>query len=414
MSATELSKLRLAELTTNINRLIARKDDLEIEDAETNKVTIGKIEKKIAEYQAAIDLKSESPEVKNENPGATSLVAPQSINPLSSAEAKFNYNSMLAHFKLNIPTLAPPLDVSVFIQRLDNCYNLFVKSFVYLEPYFIQQAKSQLSSDILENLNASDDETDTFDKLKTYLKKNYGSKETPFQILSEILESSPREGERLQDWTCRQERRIDIVATQIISKYNEQQKELKKPEMSLKDCFNLFGSMVTYDHIRKNKPDCFKLMVKEVDTCWRPTQVGSLAATLLDRFDKIDPHPAATSHTYSARPQHKQQKATKPKNKNKNAHQENSEFNEICLRHLFYKSCHFGKKCRRKHLNPGDDEYNDILQKLNSDNHQDPDESHEANVAFNTCTEDEPQQYGELQPEYVGLDYFTCYGGPKN
>ena len=59
MSATELSKLRLAELTTNINRLIARKDDLEIEDAETNKVTIGKIEKKIAEYQAAIDLKSE-------------------------------------------------------------------------------------------------------------------------------------------------------------------------------------------------------------------------------------------------------------------------------------------------------------------------------------------------------------------
>ena len=55
---------------------------------------------------------------------------------------------------------------------------------------------------------------------------------------------------------------------------------------------NLFCSMVTYEYIRKNKPDCFKLMVKEVDTCWRPTEVGSLAATLVDRIDKIDSDPA--------------------------------------------------------------------------------------------------------------------------
>ena len=53
------------------------------------------------------------------------------VATLSSAEAKFNYNSMVNHIKSNIPTLQPPLDVSVFIQRLENCYNLFVMGNVH-------------------------------------------------------------------------------------------------------------------------------------------------------------------------------------------------------------------------------------------------------------------------------------------
>ena len=404
MSATELAKLRMDELSTNINRLIARKDDLELEDAVKNKDMIAKIQKKIAEYQAAIDLKSASSEVKTEGPDATPLVATQSQNPLASAEAKFNYNSMLAHFKSNIPTLAPPLDVSVFIQRLDNCYNLFVKSFTYLEPYFIQQAKSQLSSDILENLNASNDETDTFENLKIYLKKNYGSKETPFQIMSELLESAPKDGERIQEWAARQERRSDIVATQIISKFNEHAKQSQKSEMTVKDSFNLFCSMVTYDFIRKNNPDCFKLMVKEVDTCWRPTEVGSLAATLIDRFDKIDPHPAAHP-SYSARQQNNR-KQQNNKNMDKSRKSHDGKKKGICKRHL-KNQCKFGPRCFYKHLEPGTKEYNDAISKGKTT-------TQEQKLAPNTNVATTNSVTEELQPETVGLDYFTCYGGPKN
>ena len=415
MSATDHSKMSLANLNTNFNRLMAKKDDLELEDAVGNKEMIGKIQKKIAEYQSAIDQKTKESEVKTENSGATSLVAPQSQNPLASAEAKFNYNSMLAHFKSNIPTLAPPLDVSVFIQRLDNCYNLFVKSFAYLEPYFIQQAKSQLSSDILENLNASSDETDTFENLKNYLKKNYGSKETPFQIMSELLESAPKDGERIQEWAARQERRSDIVATQIISKFNEHAKQSNKSEMTVKDSFNLFCSMVTYDYLRKNNPDCFKLMVKEVDTCWRPSEVGSLAATLLDRFDKIDPHPAAHP-SYSARQQNNR-KQQNGKNMDKSRKSNDGKKKSICTTYLTYRKCSFGSKCRFIHLEPGTKEFDDhfnISKGKNTALQQESNETPEANVAYNTCTEDEPEQSGELQPEYVGLDFFPCYGGPKN
>ena len=113
-------------------------------------------------------------------------------------------------------------------------------------------------------------------------------------------------------------------------------------------------------------------------------------------------------------------------NKHKNAQKYNSDDNDICLRYLFYKSCHFGNKCKRKHLNPGDDEYNEVLQRLNSDSHQAPNETnatHEANVAFTTYPEDsdDSERDGtELRPELVGMDIFGIdpvfglHGGSKN
>ena len=327
------------------------------------------------------------------------------VATLSSAEAKFNYNSMVNHIKSNIPTLQPPLDVSVFIQRLENCYNLFVKPFPSLEPYFIQQVKGQLSSDILENLIASSDQTDNFEQLKMYLKKNYGSKETPFQIMSEILESSPKDGERLQDWTCRQERRIDVVATQIIAKFNEQQKTLSKPEMdsqTAKACFNLFGSMITYEHIRKNKPDCFKLIVKEVDTCWRPTEIGSLAATLLDRFENVDPHPAAHP-SYSARQNtNKKQQNNKSGNKSSKAPFKSKDElkKEVCKPHLIGQ-CRFKDKCYRKHVNPGDKSFDEAIKSLYKGKN-----TNSQKTTPNTLVATTNSTTEELQPEFVGMDFF--------
>ena len=386
------ANLPLAALEKQLDKVMDKYSDMDMKEGD-NSAALSKLSLQMEELGTAIAeaKKTQKTDTKAE------------VATLNTTEAKFNYNSMVSHVKSNVPTLAPPLDVSVFIQRLDNCYNLFVKPFKYLEPYFIQQAKSQLSSDILENLNASSDDTNDFEQLKTYLKKNYGSKQTPFQIMSELLESMPKDGERLQDWTARQERRSDIVATQIISKFNEHQQELGKPDMTVKDSFNLFCSMVTYEHIRKNKPDCFKLMVREVDTCWRPTEVGSLAATLVDRIDRIDPHPAAHP-SYSARPNQKQQQPTRQKyNAEK---QQASSDNGVCLRHLVYQNCPFGIKCKRQHVDPGDDEHNKIMQKLNNScsMSSQQDEIQNSNLAI-------PQtSLEELQPEEVDWDFFENSG----
>ena len=388
MSAYE--NLPLSSLQKQLDELLSKYTALSMAEGD-NAAALEKASKIMKELGDAIKAKSSSaPEAKVE------------VATLGTSEAKFNYNSMLAHMRANIPTLQPPLDVSVFIQRLENCYNLFVKPFQYLEPYFIQQAKGHLSSDILENLNASEDATDDFASLKTYLKKNYGSKETPFQIMSELLESAPKEGERIQEWAARQERRSDIVATQIISKFNEHAKQSSKPEMTVKDSFNLFCSMVTYDYIRKNKPDCFKLMVKEVDTCWRPTEVGSLAATLVDRIDKIDPaaHPA-----YSAR--QNQQKQPKNKNGKKKGKPKNDSKSDTCVLHLF-DMCKLGDRCHRKHLSGK--EFDNALENAKKgkkkNNVQKP--APNTNVATtNSHTED-------LQPEFVGQDFFDLHCDSKN
>ena len=391
------ANLPLSSLEKQLDKIMDKYSDLDMKEGD-NSTALSKLSLQMEELGNAIkDAKEkQKPEPKAE------------VATLNTTEAKFNYNSMVSHIKSNVPTLAPPLDVSVFIQRLDNCYNLFVKPFKYLEPYFIQQAKSQLSSDILENLNASSDDTNDFEKLKNYLKKNYGSKQTPFQIMSELLESMPKDGERLQEWTARQERRSDIVATQIISKFNEHAQKNDKPDMTVKDSFNLFCSMVTYEYIRKNKPDCFKLMVKEVDTCWRPTEVGSLAATLVDRIDKIDTDPAAHP-AYSARQNHHQsqpkkrndKKSSKPKNKNSK--------NEICVLHL-HNMCKHGNKCSRKHLNPGDKAFDDALDsaKRGNKNSNSQKSTPNTNVATTNSTTE------ELQPELVGMDIFGLHGGSKN
>ena len=180
--ATDHSKTPMDVLKTTLNLLYSKKLDLELTDPDANKSKIAAINAKINEYGAIIEGRVEADEAKYDPSNSSLQVAtqPTAANPLATAEAKFNYNSMVSHFKSNVPTLEPPLDVSIFLQRLQNCYNLYVKSFTALEPYFVQQAKGHLSMDILETLNASSERTETFEELQLYLKKNYGSRETPF------------------------------------------------------------------------------------------------------------------------------------------------------------------------------------------------------------------------------------------
>ena len=406
-------------LETTLQQLYTKKITLEVEDADKHKDQLAKIDAKIDEYNAIIKTKKETIPPKTE-PDATSLVAPQSANLLGNPEARFHYNSMITHFKTNVPTLEPPLDVSVFIQRLQNCYNLFVKPFKALEPYFIQSAKGQLSMDILESINASEEKTDTFEELQIYLKKHYGSRETPFQILSSLMDLEIKEGEKLQEFAGRLERKTATVVTQIAAKFQDREANTDSTPMTANDCFNLFGSMIFYDHLRNRQPNCFNLMVKEVDNCWRPSDLGSMAATLVDRLDISQP--AATPQTYSARPSKQQQKTTSLQFTP--AQKQTANDNNVCLRHMVFQNCPFGQRCKRKHVNPGDEEYNTILQQLHANNSQNTSQSNvtpQANVALNEKLHPDEsfpaafpshvKSLEDLQPEEVGLDFFVTDHG---
>ena len=151
--ATDHSETPIDVLKQTLSQLYTKKLGFELEDEERHKVAIAKIDGKIKEYNDIIKSKNEAETKYDPNVSQLQVATQQTAaNPLATSEAKFNYNSMVSHFKSNVPTLEPPLDVSIFLQRLQNCYNLYVKPFKALEPYFVQQAKGHLSMDILETI----------------------------------------------------------------------------------------------------------------------------------------------------------------------------------------------------------------------------------------------------------------------
>ena len=401
-------------LMSNLDRLVAKMDDLELDDPDANKDKIAKYKAKIKEYQATVNKKKSEAVVAKTEPSATSKVAPQNApaNPLGAPETKYAYNSMIAHFKANVPTLEPPLDVSIFVQRLQNCYNLFVKSLPVLEPYFVQTAKGYLSMDILENINASEDSTETFEELQTFLKKNYGSRETPFQLLNQLMELDIKEGEKIQEYAGRLERKTATVVTQIAAKFKNQESNKDGSPMNMSECFNLFSSMLLYDHLRKRRPNCFNLMVQNVDNCWKPSDLGSMAATLVDRMN-IPEHTQAANQSFSARPNPKQQKhAPNKPAPNKGATSNGANWpKDVCYKFLSKGACNISN-CERKHLSKGNNGYDHAMQLMQ--NGVTPFRNKgRSKPTSNTHVATTKPSLAELKPEDVGLEYFQSYY-PKN
>ena len=406
---TDHTKTPMDVLTQTLSQLYTKKLGLELEDEVANKTQIAKIDAKIDEYNDIIKSKT-SIEPKPEPEVATKIVATQPANPLGTPDAKFCYNSMVSHFKANVPTLQPPLDVSIFIQRLENCYNLYVKQFPALEPYFVQQAKGHLSMDILETINAAEDKTDTFEELQLYLKKNFGSRETPFQLLGSLMDMDIKEGEKLQEFAGRLERKTATVVTQINAKFKNQESNNDDSPMNASDCFNLFSSMLFYDHLRKKRPACFNLMVKDVDNCWRPSDLGSMAATLVDRMDIPDQSQVA-NHAFSARPNPRQQKSKSKPNKSSPAQGATSKgatSNTPCRNFLKNQKCFHQQKygrCKFQHLKPGDAGYEKAMRALNNEQSTNT----KPNQPSNTHVATAKSYLEEFQPEDVGLDAFGYY-----
>lgn len=409
--ATDHTETPMDVLKQTLSQLYTKKLGYELEDEEANETKILKIDAKIKEYNDIIKSKT-SIEPKPEPEVATNIVAtqPTKANPLGTPDAKFCYNSMVSHFKANVPTLQPPLDVSIFIQRLENCYNLYVKQFPALEPYFVQQAKGHLSMDILETINAADDKTETFEELQLYLKKNFGSRETPFQLLSSLMDMDIKEGEKLQEFAGRLERKTATVVTQINAKFKNQESNNDDSPMNASDCFNLFSSMLFYDHLRKKRPACFNLMVKDVDNCWRPSDLGSMAATLVDRMDIPDQSQVA-NHAFSARPNSRQQKPRSKPNKSapaQGATSKGATSNTPCRNFLKTQKCFHQQKygkCKFQHLKPGDAGYEKAMRALNNEQSTDT----KPNQPSNTHVATSKSYLEEFQPEDVGLDAFGYY-----
>ena len=226
------------------------------------------------------------------------------VNPSNNYGNTLQMRAMQTWFSESCPKFGPAVDVAIFIQALDNGYKLFVQSNTSLEHTFIQTAVSKMCADYSSTFTNSADFTEcaqNYTKFIKYLKDNYASRETIFQILSSLWEVERRDSEDIHSLGIRFEEKAREISTRINAKYSEtaEAEKLTKKTLQSEDVFLLVGSMQLFNHIRAKEPETYKLLLKDCDTCLTPSDLSKKAKLYTDRLSKSDP----ISHTYAARPQ---------------------------------------------------------------------------------------------------------------
>ena len=225
------------------------------------------------------------------------------VNPSNDYGNTMQMRSMQTWFTQSCPKFGPAVDVAIFIQALESGYALFVQQNKSLEHTFIQTAVSYMCGDYSTTFTKSAEFTEcaqSYSKFIKYLKDNYASRETIFQILSSLWEVERRDSEDIHSLGIRFEEKAREISTRIQSKYADtaENEKLKKKTLNAEDVFLLVGSMQLFNHIREKEPDTYKLLLKDCDLCFTPSDLSKKAKLYTDRLIKSEP----SSLTYAARP----------------------------------------------------------------------------------------------------------------
>ena len=226
------------------------------------------------------------------------------VNPSNNYGNTLQMRAMQTWFTESCPKFGPAVDVAIFIQALENGYKLFVQSNSSLEQTFIQTAVSKMCSDYSTTFTKSAEFNDcaqSYTRFIKYLKDNYASRETIFQILSSLWEVERRDSEDIHSLGIRFEEKAREISTRINAKYAEtaEAENLTKKTLQSEDVFLLVGSMQLFNHIRTKEPETYKLLLKDCDSCLTPSDLSKKAKLYTDRLSKSDP----ISHTYATLPQ---------------------------------------------------------------------------------------------------------------
>ena len=199
----------------------------------------------------------------------------------SSAATSLDFKQMQSHFNDVIPTFCPTHDVILFVKELEKCFKLYVTRENGLESTFCRQIASKLNSDYSATfVNLDETSRDTFQKCKKWLLENFSTKETIFQILDGLTETEMKPTEDLQSFAARCQDKAAEVETRVTALFKSKHSDT---EMTVKNVFELFASMRVYSHLRNNENDTFKMVARELDECFVPTDISQKARVYMDR-----------------------------------------------------------------------------------------------------------------------------------
>ena len=205
-----------------------------------------------------------------------------------------DFKAMEAWFRDSVSKFQPGGDVTIFLSSLENGYRLCVTAENKLESQFVKLAITKLSAEYSNSFLKSGTDTTSYAAFTKYLKDNYSTKETVFQVLQHMWEIERKPDEDIHSLGVRFQEKAAETSTRITAMFEDKVNENKLSgaqdrKMSAADVFMLVGAMQLFQHIRSREPETYKLLVREMDGVYTPADLSKAAKLYTDRLDKTDP-----------------------------------------------------------------------------------------------------------------------------
>ena len=207
-----------------------------------------------------------------------------------------DFKAMESWFRDSVVKFQPGVDVSVFLKQVDNGYRLCVTPTNNLESQFVKLAVNKLCAEYSSSFLDAHPNTAavTYVMFKKFMKDNYSTRETVFQVMQHMWEIERKPDEDIHSLGIRFQEKAAETATRVTAMFEEKVNENKPSgtddkKMSAADVFMLVGAMQLFSHIRTREPETYKLLVREMDGVYTPADLSKAAKLYTDRLDKTDP-----------------------------------------------------------------------------------------------------------------------------
>ena len=189
-----------------------------------------------------------------------------------------------------VPVFSTSHDVHIWLNKLESYWKLYVANDTsgLMEEHFIQCAKSRVCSEYLHAMLSSSDATNTFEELKTYMKKNHASKMSVFQILDTIWEMDQKETENFRDFGIRLDDKAKEAENIIGAKFKEWAEANEGSEMKISDIYKLVSGQVFLQNLKNKHRVVYNNICNDLDKTWSANEIALKAMTFSDRMASSD------------------------------------------------------------------------------------------------------------------------------
>ena len=189
-----------------------------------------------------------------------------------------------------VPIFSSGQDVHIWLNKLESYWKLYVANDTsgFMEKHFIQSAKSRLCSEYLHAMLGSSDATNTFEEMKSYMKKNHASKMSVFQILDTLWEMDQKDSENFRDFGIRLDDKAKEAENIIDAKFKEWAEANQGSEMKISDIYKLVSGQVFLQSLKNKHRVVYNNICNDLDKTWSANEIALKAMTFSDRMASSD------------------------------------------------------------------------------------------------------------------------------